>query len=166
MARSAMSMWRVWARSRRRHRLPPALSSGANCTRGLPSFPTGSAPERGARSWARCMLGSLWSHRTNNAMPSDDHRLLESPALARSHRRHARFRANRTLSRHGLRAEFEPSGLWGRSRDPQTARWKRAIIPLLLNDPQPEGHMASYVARRKFLATLGGAAARQTRRAR
>src|SRR5262249_11425508 len=26
-------------------------------------------------------------------------------------------------------------------------------------DPQPEGHMASYIARRKFLATLGGAAA-------
>src|SRR5215472_4596883 len=30
-----------------------------------------------------------------------------------------------------------------------------------MNDPQPEGHMASYIARRKFLATLlGGAAAR------
>jgi putative ABC transport system substrate-binding protein len=28
-----------------------------------------------------------------------------------------------------------------------------------MNDPQPEGHMASYVGRRKFLATLGGAAA-------
>src|SRR5262245_49620779 len=29
-----------------------------------------------------------------------------------------------------------------------------------MNDPQPEGHMASYVARRRFLATLlGGAAA-------
>src|SRR5262245_63973075 len=27
-----------------------------------------------------------------------------------------------------------------------------------MNDPQPEGHMASYVGRRKFLATLGGAA--------
>src|SRR5262245_47534320 len=27
-----------------------------------------------------------------------------------------------------------------------------------MNDPQPEGHMASYIARRKFLATLGGAA--------
>src|SRR5262249_34707699 len=29
-----------------------------------------------------------------------------------------------------------------------------------MNDPLPEGHMASYIARRKFLATLGGAAAR------
>src|SRR5262245_35560452 len=28
-----------------------------------------------------------------------------------------------------------------------------------MNAPQPEGHMASYIARRKFLATLGGAAA-------
>ena len=27
-----------------------------------------------------------------------------------------------------------------------------------MNDPQPEGHMASYIVRRKFLATLGGAA--------
>src|SRR5262249_60636863 len=27
------------------------------------------------------------------------------------------------------------------------------------NDPQPEGHMASHIRRRKFLATLGGAAA-------
>src|SRR5262245_25551190 len=28
-----------------------------------------------------------------------------------------------------------------------------------MNDPQPEGHMASYIRRRKFLATLGGASA-------
>src|SRR5262245_46969862 len=28
-----------------------------------------------------------------------------------------------------------------------------------MNDPQPEGHMASHIGRRKFLATLGGAAA-------
>src|SRR5262245_13418248 len=41
----------------------------------------------------------------------------------------------------------------------QTARWKRGIIPHCMNDPQPEGHMASYIARRKVLATLGGAAA-------
>src|SRR5262245_5680263 len=27
-----------------------------------------------------------------------------------------------------------------------------------MNDPQPEGHMASHFGRRKFLATLGGAA--------
>src|SRR5262245_32338162 len=28
-----------------------------------------------------------------------------------------------------------------------------------MNDPPPEGHMASHIGRRKFLATLGGAAA-------
>src|SRR5262245_60698052 len=28
-----------------------------------------------------------------------------------------------------------------------------------MNDPQPEGHVASYIGRRRFLATLGGAAA-------
>ncbi len=28
-----------------------------------------------------------------------------------------------------------------------------------MNDPQSEGHMASHIERRKFLATLGGAAA-------
>jgi putative ABC transport system substrate-binding protein len=28
-----------------------------------------------------------------------------------------------------------------------------------MNDPQPEGHVASHIARRKFLAALGGAAA-------
>src|SRR5262245_66455945 len=28
-----------------------------------------------------------------------------------------------------------------------------------MNDPQPEGHMASHIGRRKFLATLSGAAA-------
>src|SRR5262245_20469729 len=28
-----------------------------------------------------------------------------------------------------------------------------------MNDPQPEGHMASYIGRRRFLAALGGAAA-------
>src|SRR5438034_7329491 len=31
--------------------------------------------------------------------------------------------------------------------------------PHCMNDPRPEGHMASYIGRRKFLATLGGAAA-------
>src|SRR6516162_10861867 len=38
----------------------------------------------------------------------------------------------------------------------QTARWKRGIIPHCMNDPHPEGHMASHIGRRKFLATLGG----------
>ena len=37
-----------------------------------------------------------------------------------------------------------------------TALWKRGIIPHCMNDPQPEGHMASHIERRKFLATLSG----------
>ena len=32
----------------------------------------------------------------------------------------------------------------------QTAGWKRGIIPHCMNDPQLEGHMASYIERRKF----------------
>jgi hypothetical protein len=28
-----------------------------------------------------------------------------------------------------------------------------------MDDPHPEGHMASHLGRRKFLATIGGAAA-------
>jgi hypothetical protein len=43
-------------------------------------------------------------------------------------------------------------------RPSQTTRWKRGII-FCMNDPPPEGHMASHIERRKFLATLGGAAA-------
>src|SRR5262249_28270572 len=40
------------------------------------------------------------------------------------------------------------------------------MIPHCMNDPQPEGHMASYIGRRQFLATLGGAAATGSRAAR
>ena len=46
----------------------------------------------------------------------------------------------------------------GRSHRPR----EESVISSLhcMNDPQPEGHMASYIARREFLATLvGGAAA-------
>src|SRR5262245_10083523 len=42
---------------------------------------------------------------------------------------------------------------------PQCSGGKRGIIFYCMNDPQPEGHMASQIERRKFLATLGGAAA-------
>src|SRR5262249_56376997 len=41
----------------------------------------------------------------------------------------------------------------------QTPRWERGIIPHCMNDPNRRGHMASHIGRRKFLATLGGAAA-------
>jgi hypothetical protein len=42
-------------------------------------------------------------------------------------------------------------------RDRAMEAWYHPIH--CMNDPQPEGHMASYIRRRKFLATLSGAAA-------
>src|SRR6516162_5659372 len=46
-----------------------------------------------------------------------------------------------------------PTGLSHRPRD------ESVVTSLWMNDPQPKGHMASYIRRRKFLASLGGAAA-------
>src|SRR5262249_49422334 len=37
--------------------------------------------------------------------------------------------------------------------------WKRVSSLYCMNDPQSEGHMASHIGRREFLATLGSAAA-------
>src|SRR5262245_10537677 len=62
--------------------------------------------------------------------------------------------------------DFEPQAVFGSSH-------RTCLSPLVtdhavgsvvssshcVNDPQSEGHMASYLGRRKFLATLGGAAA-------
>jgi len=47
-----------------------------------------------------------------------------------------------------------PIGLSHRPRDGSVVSFLHCM-----NDPQPEGHMASYIERRKFLAALGGAAA-------
>src|SRR5262245_48869376 len=59
------------------------------------------------------------------------------------------------LTRSGLREHSLdlPTGLSHRPRD-------GSVVSSLhcMNDPQPEGHMASYIGRRKFLAALGGAA--------
>src|SRR6516162_1339761 len=43
----------------------------------------------------------------------------------------------------------------------QVTDWHGNVVSSLhcMNDPQPEGHMASHIGRRKFLATLGGAGA-------
>jgi putative tryptophan/tyrosine transport system substrate-binding protein len=59
----------------------------------------------------------------------------------------SRRRLSPALAGLSLRVSLTPSG------------WKRGIIPHCMNDPQPEGQMASRIGRRKFLATLGGAAA-------
>src|SRR6516162_3621411 len=56
------------------------------------------------------------------------------------------------------------SGRWGLSLDLPIGLGHRPRVgsvvssPHCMNDPQPEGHMASHIERRKFLATLGGAA--------
>src|SRR5262249_37344336 len=47
-----------------------------------------------------------------------------------------------------------PIGLRHRPRDGNVVSFLHCM-----NDPQPEGHMASYIQRRKFLATLGGSLA-------
>src|SRR5262245_38718863 len=52
----------------------------------------------------------------------------------------------------------------GRTHDrtrPMLHRRKKALANQApsTHDPQPEGHMASHIGRRKFLATLGGVAA-------
>src|SRR5262245_45681155 len=45
-------------------------------------------------------------------------------------------------------------------RENSLGRWKHGTFLHCMNDPQPEGHMASHIGRREFLATLlGGAAA-------
>src|SRR5262245_13958964 len=67
------------------------------------------------------------------------------------------YKLTRTKRRSCARLEFRSIRLAYRSYS-LTARWKRGIIPHCMNDPQPEGHMASHIGRRKFLATLGGAA--------
>src|ERR1700758_270131 len=52
-------------------------------------------------------------------------------------------------------ANFDfPIGLSHRPRDGNVVSSLHCM-----NDPQPEGHMASHIGRRKFLATLGGAVA-------
>src|SRR5215813_9184 len=59
---------------------------------------------------------------------------------------------------HAQRAYSVGGALYGLSHRPRDG----SVVSSLhcMNDPQPEGHMASYIARRKFLATLlGGAAA-------
>src|SRR5215831_5054486 len=47
-----------------------------------------------------------------------------------------------------------PVGLSHRRRDGSVVSSLHCV-----NDPQPEGHIASHIGRRKFLATLGGATA-------
>src|SRR5262249_5057442 len=59
------------------------------------------------------------------------------------------------IGKEAIRFTRPPIDLSHRPRDGSVVSFLHCV-----NDPQPEGHMASYIARRKFLATLlGGAAA-------
>src|SRR5262249_60986481 len=71
------------------------------------------------------------------------HKLLRSSGL-------------RVLPLHGA-ATSKAARLLGRCTH-QARSHKAWYHPHCMNGPQPEGHMASYIGRRKFLATLGGAA--------
>src|SRR6516225_10130776 len=72
--------------------------------------------------------------------------------------------ANRTLSGHRRRADTGPErsseAFIGPAYRPCYRPRDGGVLSSLhcMNDPQPEGHMASYIGRRKFLTTLGGAA--------
>src|SRR6516164_1232447 len=72
--------------------------------------------------------------------------------------------ANRTLSGHRRRADTGPErsseAFIGPAYRPCHRPRDGGVLSSLhcMNDPQPEGHMASYIGRRKFLTTLGGAA--------
>src|SRR5215831_16182704 len=58
------------------------------------------------------------------------------------------------IGKEAIRFTRPPIGLSHRPRDGSVVSCVHCM-----NDPQAEGHMASYIARRKFLDTLGGAAA-------
>src|SRR5262249_20496995 len=58
------------------------------------------------------------------------------------------------IGKEAIRFTRPPIDLSHRPRDGSVVSFLHCM-----NDPQPEGHMASYIARRKFLATVGGAAA-------
>src|SRR5262249_28180858 len=75
--------------------------------------------------------------------------------LARGRSGHGRFYSMLEMSPAATNAaNFDlPIGLSHRPRDGNVVSFLHCM-----NDPQPEGHMASHIRRRKFLATLGGAA--------
>jgi hypothetical protein len=71
----------------------------------------------------------------------------------------------RASSGHGCQGAGQAAGLpcqprQGRQPSGPT-RWDGSVVSSLhcMNDPQPEGHLAGHIGRRKFLATIGGAAA-------
>jgi hypothetical protein len=71
----------------------------------------------------------------------------------------------RSCSGHNRKTDFDPQVVFGSfiglAYRPRHRPRDGNVVSFLhcMNDPQPEGHMASYIGRRKFLARLGGAAA-------
>jgi len=117
-----------------------ALSSSSSAARCAARFvPTGVRKSRILSS----AVGSLF------ASNSDD-RAREPQSF------HACIEAS-THDHAAQRAYSVGGALYGLAHRPSD----RSVVSSLhcMNDPQPEGHVASYIARRKFLATLGGAAA-------
>src|SRR6516164_7775731 len=81
------------------------------------------------------------------------------------HGRHGPEGRRRASPGHGCQGAGQAAGLpcqprQGRQPSGPT-RWDGSVVSSLhcTNDPNRRGHMASYIERRKFLATLGGAVA-------
>src|SRR5262249_54880707 len=82
-------------------------------------------------------------------------RVRRGSRIWRDVRKTARAHRRRDRDRDGWRAGGGPE------REVVTDRGDGSVVSSLhcMDDPQPEGHMASYIGRRKFLTTLGAAAA-------
>src|SRR5262249_10542931 len=66
----------------------------------------------------------------------------------------------RVLSLKGFRPKGNSEASLDLPTDSRRPRYGSMVSSLhRMNDPQPEGHVASHLGRRKFLATFGGAAA-------
>src|SRR5262245_27535358 len=83
-------------------------------------------------------LARWWRTRSNEATPLSS-QATASPSIMQERERR---RANASTIRPEATGEVVAGTAGG-------------MIPHCMNDPQPEGHMASHIERRKFLATLG-----------
>src|SRR5262249_36395387 len=124
------------------------------------------AGQREARPAATRSIGKKrdCSLDTDHQSGERHNRVRPTPAIHKSRSAKCRLMSHRDFR--DARIRLNPSG----HSDPFTRLAYRpfghrphaqSVVSCLhcMNDPQPEGHMASYIGRRKFLATLGGAAA-------
>src|SRR5262249_35586757 len=94
---------------------------------------------------------ALLRHLTDTSRQAPDVRFGGQSGKTYARSEPYRFLTPAVIRKHSLDL---PIGLSHRPRDGSVVSCLRCMI-----DPQPEGHMASYIARRKFLATLLGGAA-------